>query len=91
MKAYHLKFDDLKVDSNIQKWDVQVLEISRSKRHLDKASILRFWETLDRWVWLVMSELLMLTQQGNFSWQILDCWLTHIRYLTVDPPLSRLL
>ena len=72
MKAYHLKFDDLKVDSNIQKWDVQVLEISRSKRHLDKASILRFWETLDRWVWfngvwLVMSELLMLTQQRNFS------------------------
>lgn len=51
VKAYHLKFEELKCDPNIQKWDVQVLEISRNKRHLDKASILRFWETLDRWVW----------------------------------------
>ncbi len=48
VKAYHLKFDELKIDPNIQKWDVQVLEISRNRRHLDKACMLRFWETIDR-------------------------------------------
>lgn len=56
MKAYHLKFDELRCDPNILKWDIQVLEISRNKRHLDKASILLFWETLDRWVWSIPSQ-----------------------------------
>jgi len=32
VKAFHLKFEELKCDPNIQKWDVQLLEISRNKR-----------------------------------------------------------
>lgn len=48
VEAYHLKFEELKCDPNIYKWSVRVLEISRSKRHLDKASVLHFWDTLDR-------------------------------------------
>jgi len=48
IKGYHIKFEESRLDLNIKKWDVQVLQISKTKRHLDKASILRFWETLDK-------------------------------------------
>ena len=68
VKGFHVKFDEVKLDGNIQKWDVQllnvssvsvgvvgcvyncvcVLQISKAKRHLDKASILKFWDTLDK-------------------------------------------
>lgn len=50
MKAFHVKFDEAKLDSNIQKWDVEVLQISKTKRHLDKASMLRFWDILERFM-----------------------------------------
>ena len=30
MKAFHVKFDEAKLDSNIQKWDVEVLQVGRS-------------------------------------------------------------
>ncbi|XP_064395224.1 parafibromin-like [Halichondria panicea] len=50
IKAFHVKFDELKMDKNIQKWDIHILPISNSKRHLDKASVLKFWETLDRFI-----------------------------------------
>ena len=50
VKAYHVKFEEARLDPNIQKWDVSVLHISKSRRHLDKASVLRFWETLDKYV-----------------------------------------
>ena len=29
VKAFHIKFDELKLDSSIQKWDVQVLKVRR--------------------------------------------------------------
>ena len=48
VKGYHVKFDELKLDPNISKWDVHVLQISKTRRHLDKASVLRFWDTLDK-------------------------------------------
>ncbi|XP_066293579.1 parafibromin-like [Branchiostoma lanceolatum] len=50
IRAFHLKFDELKLDPNIQKWDVCVLELSRHKRHKDRASLLRFWEVLDKYM-----------------------------------------
>lgn len=28
VKAFHIKFDDEKLDSNIQLWDVEVLKVS---------------------------------------------------------------
>ena len=28
VKAFHIKFDELKVDKNIQQWDIQVLQVS---------------------------------------------------------------
>ncbi|XP_058061340.1 parafibromin [Anopheles bellator] len=45
--AFHLRYDDLKLDANVAKWAVTVLNISRTKRHLDKACLLAFWEKLD--------------------------------------------
>ncbi|KPP77871.1 hypothetical protein Z043_102672, partial [Scleropages formosus] len=48
IRAFHLKYDEAKMDPNVQKWDVTVLELSHHKRHLDRPVFLRFWETLDR-------------------------------------------
>uniref|UniRef100_A0A665TMR8 Parafibromin n=1 Tax=Echeneis naucrates TaxID=173247 RepID=A0A665TMR8_ECHNA len=48
IRAFHLKFDEVKTDPNVQKWDVTILELSRHRRHLDRPVFLRFWETLDR-------------------------------------------
>ena len=50
MRAFHIQWDDLPLDKNVQKWDVQVLKLSRNHRHLDRAVFLKFWEILDRWV-----------------------------------------
>lgn len=50
VRAFHLKYDEAKMDPNVQKWDVTVLELSHHRRHLDRPVFLRFWETLDRFV-----------------------------------------
>nr|KAF6399621.1 cell division cycle 73 [Molossus molossus] len=50
IKAFHLKYDEARLDPNVQKWDVTVLELSYHKRHLDRPVFLRFWETLDRYM-----------------------------------------
>uniref|UniRef100_A0A8R1Y4A7 Cell division control protein 73 C-terminal domain-containing protein n=1 Tax=Onchocerca volvulus TaxID=6282 RepID=A0A8R1Y4A7_ONCVO len=48
--AFHLMYDDQKTDNNVAKWSVNVLKLSRTKRHLDRAILARFWETLDRYI-----------------------------------------
>lgn len=71
VKAFHLKYDEVRLDPNVQKWDVTVLELSYHKRHLDRPVFLRFWETLDRYVSCSKSCMLLfvenekLWQQGN--------------------------
>uniref|UniRef100_A0A3B1JLU9 Parafibromin n=1 Tax=Astyanax mexicanus TaxID=7994 RepID=A0A3B1JLU9_ASTMX len=50
IRAFHLKYDEVRMDPNVQKWDVTVLELSHHKRHLDRPVFLRFWETLDRYM-----------------------------------------
>ncbi|CAN0342553.1 parafibromin [Lethenteron reissneri] len=50
IKAFHLKFEEERLDANVMKWDVQVLELSRHKRHLDQAVLLSFWNTLDQYM-----------------------------------------
>lgn len=47
IKGFHLKWDESKLDENVAKWNVHVIELSRSKRHLDKANLLKFWSSLD--------------------------------------------
>ncbi|CAK1548300.1 unnamed protein product [Leptosia nina] len=46
--AFHLKYDEMKLDANVARWAVTVLNLSRTKRHLDRAVMLGFWETLDK-------------------------------------------
>ncbi|VDN86668.1 unnamed protein product [Brugia pahangi] len=43
-------YDDQKMDNNVAKWSVNVLKLSRTKRHLDRAILARFWEALDRYI-----------------------------------------
>lgn len=50
IKAFHLKYEETRLDPNVQKWDVTVLELSHHKRHLDRLVFLRFWDTLDRYM-----------------------------------------
>lgn len=46
--AFHIKYDEMKIDPNVGKWNVTVIELSRTKRHLDRAHLMVFWEKLDK-------------------------------------------
>lgn len=48
ISAFHLKFEEQKLDPNVAKWSVNVLSLSKTKRHLDKAILHKFWDTLER-------------------------------------------
>lgn len=37
------------LEANIGRWDVTVLQVSRIKRHLDRAVLMQFWEILDKY------------------------------------------
>jgi len=46
--AFHLKYDEMRLDTNVARWAVTVIELSRTKRHLDRAALMIFWEHLDK-------------------------------------------
>ncbi|XP_042881118.1 parafibromin-like isoform X1 [Penaeus japonicus] len=48
--AFHIKYEEMKLDNNIANWAVHVLNLSRHRRHLDRARFLEFWEKLDRYI-----------------------------------------
>ncbi|EDW80718.1 uncharacterized protein Dwil_GK11679 [Drosophila willistoni] len=48
--AFHLCFSELKLDANVERWSVTLLRLSQNKRHLDRAVLSKFWETLDRYM-----------------------------------------
>lgn len=48
ISAFHIKYDEMKLDANVARWAVTVIELSRTKRHLDRASLMIFWEKLDK-------------------------------------------
>lgn len=50
IKGFHLKWDESRLDDNVAKWNVHILELSRNKRHLDKANLLKFWSSLDNFM-----------------------------------------
>ncbi|XP_072015917.1 parafibromin-like [Amphiura filiformis] len=50
IRAFHLKFDEFKLDSNVAKWNVCILDLSKIKRHLDRANLLLFWQVLDKYM-----------------------------------------
>ncbi|CAF1152172.1 unnamed protein product [Rotaria sp. Silwood1] len=50
IKAYHIKWAQLKTDANIAKWSVHLIELDQNKRHLDCARIRTFWDSLDQFI-----------------------------------------
>jgi len=46
--GFHLKQQEENLEKNIGNWAVSVIELSRTKRHLDRAALLTFWERLDK-------------------------------------------
>ena len=48
--GFHLKFEDAKLDPNVAKWSVEVLQLSKQKRHLDKAIFIRLWQKIEQFV-----------------------------------------
>lgn len=50
IKAYHIKWSQLKTDPNISKWSVNLIELDQYKRHLDCARLRTFWESLDQFI-----------------------------------------
>jgi len=48
--GFHLKFEDTKLDPNVAKWSVDVLQLSKTKRHLDKAIFIRLWQKIEQFI-----------------------------------------
>merc|ERR1712126_525327 len=46
--GFHLKQQEENLGKNIGNWAVNVIQLSRNKRHLDRAALLTFWERLDK-------------------------------------------
>lgn len=46
--GFHLKWDEVNLEKNIANWAVTVIQLNRTKRHLDRAALLTFWEKLDK-------------------------------------------
>ncbi|KAL5011516.1 hypothetical protein ScPMuIL_010067 [Solemya velum] len=50
IRAFHLKWSELPLDNNVKKWAVNVINLDRNKRHLDRANLQMIWESLDRFM-----------------------------------------
>ncbi|CAK8675106.1 parafibromin-like [Clavelina lepadiformis] len=50
IQAFHLKFVEQKLEPNVAKWNVHIMQLSETKRHMDRAALLKFWEVLDRYM-----------------------------------------
>ncbi|XP_076056090.1 cell division cycle 73 hyrax isoform X1 [Oratosquilla oratoria] len=48
--AFHIKYEEMRLDQNVAKWAVNVINLSRTRRHLDRAAFKEFWEKLDRYM-----------------------------------------
>ena len=46
VKGYYMKYNNNPMNKNIKKWNVQILEISRNKRHFDVSIHNKFWSSL---------------------------------------------
>lgn len=50
VKAFHLKWTEMPLDPNVQKWNVHVINVDKYKRHLDRALFQSIWDQLDKCV-----------------------------------------
>lgn len=50
VKGYWLKYEDENPVCEAKNWNVEVLNISKSKRHLDSTAVVKFWHSLNNFV-----------------------------------------
>ena len=50
VKGYFLKYEDTPTNKNVKNWNVQILEISRNKRHFDVSIQNKFWSSLSEFL-----------------------------------------
>ncbi|KAK5577121.1 hypothetical protein RB653_002059 [Dictyostelium firmibasis] len=50
IRGFYVKFDDSNLPDVVKSWDVKVLHISKSKRHLDHTAQVEFWNAFDDFV-----------------------------------------
>lgn len=50
IKAFHVKWAQHKLEANIGKWNVNIIQLDQYKRHMDRALLSTFWETLDKFM-----------------------------------------
>ncbi|PAV92588.1 hypothetical protein WR25_14616 [Diploscapter pachys] len=48
VQAFHIYYDDIKIEPNVLKWNVERIPVSRMKRYKDKANLARIWEKIDK-------------------------------------------
>jgi hypothetical protein len=49
-QGFYLKYEDDVTPESVRSWDVHVLKLSHSKRHLDNTTALAFWQQLEKFV-----------------------------------------
>eukprot|EP00026_Physarum_polycephalum_P002575 Phypoly_transcript_02582.p1 GENE.Phypoly_transcript_02582~~Phypoly_transcript_02582.p1 ORF type:complete len:537 (-),score=134.79 Phypoly_transcript_02582:289-1899(-) len=47
VKGFYLRCDDTQAPPEVKSWNVKILTISKTKRHLDKTAALDFWNSLE--------------------------------------------
>ena len=50
IQAFHLKWAQQRLEANIGKWNVTVIQLDQYKRHMDRAVLSSFWEGLDKFM-----------------------------------------
>ena len=50
VKGYYMKYNNNPTNKNIKNWNVQILEISRNKRHFDVSIQNKFWSSLSEFL-----------------------------------------
>ena len=48
--GFFLKYDSDDIPQNVKKWNVRVIPISKSKRHLDGSAAEAFWAALEKFL-----------------------------------------
>eukprot|EP00730_Choanoeca_flexa_P006859 TRINITY_DN12238_c0_g1_i1.p1 TRINITY_DN12238_c0_g1~~TRINITY_DN12238_c0_g1_i1.p1 ORF type:complete len:437 (+),score=109.81 TRINITY_DN12238_c0_g1_i1:61-1311(+) len=48
-KGFHFMYNNDTLNKNVSKWDVEVLKLNRTRRHMDRTAMYQFWQSLDKW------------------------------------------
>eukprot|EP00045_Choanoeca_perplexa_P005278 m.44618 g.44618 ORF g.44618 m.44618 type:complete len:417 (-) comp13035_c0_seq1:26-1276(-) len=48
-KGFHFMYSNETLNKNVAQWDVEVLKLNRTRRHMDRTAMYQFWKSLDKW------------------------------------------